>query len=272
MNRITFVHNNAYVLPGVGRTNQTIPLIENNDILRVLIPCYGEEVAPLFESASRFRYWKFESGEIVRYNEITVEGADGLAKMKLIRTHQIDVLLCNGIQDNLRLILEVDGCSVVNNVAGPAADALFGYLAGLLEQNNAETFLRIADLEEWTKQLFIITGWTVKTAEKPLNSLVGITARRICPVCKKEINVAVCCGSHAIRVESEITDFAAETSQGYSARVFVHQKSNRISPLCRNLGVELLDPGRFHRSLAGSLPKDLIPPVRGPFKDHDQLI
>ena len=78
-------------------------MIENGTFrTRIAISCFGEEVAPCFDTAHRFRYWIIADGEAVDYRELEAEGSEGITRVKLLKHVGVDVLICNGITERDR--------------------------------------------------------------------------------------------------------------------------------------------------------------------------
>lgn len=244
--------------------------------MRIAVPCFGEEVAPLFGAARRFRVWDVCDGEIVGYHELGMEEGDGIQRTRMMRRLQVALVIANGIESRLRQFLETEGIQVVEKVIGTASDALFGYLAGRLNlpvSGRPETGVTVhtADVVEWTRELFHHHGWEVRTMHTPEFFPVDMICVITCPVCRNPVRVAVCCGAHAYRVEEEIREFHRMTVGGYNARVFVHQAHPTVADVCRSYGVELLDPSAFVDRCAANGSSSDLPPLRGPVAEHNKL-
>ncbi len=246
--------------------------------VRIAVSCFGEEVAPCFETARRFRFWEIADGEALRYRELEAEGEDALSRVRLLRGVETQVLICNGISDRIREILEAEGCTVIDGVLGSATDALFGYLAGRIsprprtatpppEQVQPHT----ADLVDWTVNLFRDLGWVVKRVEQDSLLPIDLTAERACPVCGKPVRIAVCCGAHAYRIEEEIRELKRITAAGYHARVYVHHALPGLRDTCRDFEIELLDPRDFTPSGSARGQRGNLPPLKGRVTGHDNL-
>jgi len=244
-------------------------------VTRVVISCFGEEVAPLFNAARRFRYWEMADGEARRYRELTAEEPGALLRIRLLREVRAHVLICNGIEQSVRQMLEADGYRVINGVLGSAADALFGFLAGQIAVRPPETSEpepvqpHTADLVAWTEQLFRQRGWEIRRVQQKNLYPIDLLATRSCPVCRKGVRVAVCCGAHAYQVDEEIRELNRVSASGYHARVYVHHAVPGVARTCRDFSIELLDPDDFSAGLghrAGPLP-----PLKGRIAGHDQL-
>jgi len=244
--------------------------------LRIAIPCFGEEVAPLFGAARRFRIWDVRDGRIEQYGEVALEEDGGIVRTRLMRDMQVNVIVANGIEGRLRQMLETEGRIVVDQVIGTATDALFGYLAGRFrpartEATPARQVHHTADVVAWTAELFERSGWQVRAVHDPAFFPVDLVCKTDCPVCHKPVRIAVCCGAHAYRVDEEIREFHRVTASGYHARVYVHQAISSVEKTCRSFGVELLDPSAFHRRQGRPLEPSDLPPLVGSIEEHVNL-
>lgn len=244
---------------------------------RVAISCFGEEVAPCFDTVRRFRYWIIVDGKAVDYRELEAEGTEGISRVKLLKQVGVDVLICNGITERLREMLEADGCVVIDGVVGSASDALFGFLAGQIKQRSERPPLKpdqmqphTADLVFWTEELFQKLSWEVRRVLQDTLFPIDLLAERRCPLCGKVVRAAICCGAHAYRIEKEIQELKRVTTVGYNTRVYVHHAIPGVSATCRDFEIELLDPNDFtdgefrdHQSV--------LPPLKGRIAGHDAL-
>lgn len=245
---------------------------------RIAISCFGEEVAPCFDTARRFRFWEIIEGNTKSYRELTVEGSEGLERVRLLKQVAAQMLICNGISEPLREILEMEGCQVIDGVIGSASDALFGFLAGKIEAQVHNHALKpeqmqphTADLVDWTEELFQKLGWTIRRVHQDTLFPIDLTVERVCPICKKSIRAAVCCGAHAYRIEDEIRELKRVASYGYDVRVYVHHSLSGISQACREFGIELLDPLDFSDGQTWHMRPTTLPPLKEQIAGHEAL-
>ena len=252
--------------------------MKQGKVVKIAITCFGEEVAPCFSATRRFRIWELGPDNKINCGELAINEIGGLARIRLLKQSGIDVLICNGIEGQARQLLETGGCHVVEGVIGSATDALYGYLAGkipvdALYETVGTTQLQphTADLVKWTQQLFISLGWTVEKVTQSEAYPVDLKATRLCPVCNRPVRVAICCGAHTYRVESEIQEFSHVTAREYHARVYVHHAMPNIVNKCRDYEIELLDPVSFTASVVDKPEQNQLPPLKGKIKDHDKI-
>ncbi len=193
----------------------------------------------------------------------------------------VNVLICNGIEEHARNMLETQDCLVISGVVGTGADALYGYLAGKFRTGDnlggsVLTTVNVqphtADLVVWTRDLFKKLGWDVKDVSDSAPFPIDLVVEKLCPICKKKVRVAVCCGAHAYRVEKEIQEFRRVTMTGYNARVYVHQTMPKIVENCRDYEIELLDPEAFVAAAMGQAAKNTLPPLSGAVNGHEKLV
>ncbi len=246
----------------------------NTENARIAVPCFVEEVAPLFEAAGRFRIWDVSSEGIHECREIAPEGEDEVARIRMMRELGVTIVLANGIKKATRRLLRAEDVDVIHGVSGTAVDVLFGYLAGRLggvtdEDSDIPMSGPVAaDAVAWTSDLLESLGWTVNRVDGPNLSPMDLVAERICPDCGKPVRAAICCGAHAWRVDEEIGEFHRITSTGYNCRLYVHPPLNAAVKYCAAYGIELLDPSAFQPASMAGLH---LPPLKGRINGHPEL-
>ncbi|MFP5220885.1 MAG: NifB/NifX family molybdenum-iron cluster-binding protein [Acidobacteriota bacterium] len=106
--------------------------------LRVLIPLFKDEVAPRFDLAAEALLADVTQDAEADATEIKTEdfllphpSADGLCD--LILRKDVDVLICGGIEEEYYHYLRWKRVEVLDNVAGPARDALARFAQGALQ-------------------------------------------------------------------------------------------------------------------------------------------
>ncbi len=248
--------------------------------IRIAIPCFGEEIAPCFEAAHHFLFWSYQNKEICRSGDFEAPGpADGLHRIRQLSKSRIDVLICNGISETSRNLLNAKGCKVIQGIVGPISDALYAYLAGKIIHDGTEYRLsavtpqpRVADMVEWTLELFRHHGWEASSESRPEAFAVDIIAEKPCPVCSKPVRVAICCGAHAYRIDAEIREFQRITAaSGYNLRIYVHQALPGVVAKCREYGIVLLDPESFSDSDGDANALYPLEPIRDKVAGHPHL-
>ena len=245
---------------------------------RIAITCFGEEIAPCFDTARRFRFWEIVNNKAKEYRELAEEEIGGLQRVRLLRRNRVQVLICNGIENRYREMLEADGCQVVDGIIGSATDALFGYLAGRIKPISRDETLtpgqvqpHTADLVAWTENLFRSLGWKTRRSTQTSLLPVDLVAQRDCPICGKPVNAAICCGAHAYRINEEILELKRITATGYNVRVYVHHTVPGIERICSDFEIELLDPDDFIGSKKDPKRYGVLPPLKGAIPGHEKL-
>jgi predicted Fe-Mo cluster-binding NifX family protein len=251
---------------------------KQGNVVKIAITCFGEEIAPCFAATKRFRIWELGPDNKINCGELAIDEIGGLARIRLLKQSGINVLICNGIEGQARQLLETGGCRVVESIVGSAADALYGYLAGKIPDDKISKTVEpnqlqphTADLVKWTQELFISLGWTVERFNQSEAYPIDLRATIQCPVCSKPVRVAICCGAHTYRVESEIQEFGHITAREYHSRVYVHHAMSNIVEWCHDYEIELLDPISFSTSAVSRPNRKQLPPLRCRIKDHEKI-
>ena len=245
--------------------------------LHIAIPCFGEEVAPRFETARRIRVWTIDGNRLNNHSEFCVEGMRGpIDRVRLLILHGANVLICNGIDDTYRKMIKERGCKVVQGIAGSVIDALFGFLAEKIVHDGLAQPLvpgpkqpDISDLVEWTEALLRSLGWQVERETGAVGFPVDMIATCLCPVCEKPIRIAVCCGAHIYRVDEEISEFHRVTSNRFNARLYFHQRLPGVERACQGYGIQLIDPVVFADLEAGN--PNPLSVLESPISGHANL-
>ncbi len=247
-------------------------------VVKIAIACFGEEIAPCFAATRRFLIWELGSDSKINSGELTTSEIGGLARIRLLKQAGIDVLICNGIGEQARQLLETDGIHVVETIVGSLSDALYGYLAGKIPDSRISKTVEPFQLQphttallEWTVELFSSFGWTIELFTQSEAYPIDFKAVIQCPLCGKSVQVAVCCGAHSYNIESEIQEFGHVTAREFDARIYVHQAASYIINWCRDYEIELLDPASFTISTNKTTDKDMFPPLKERIKNHPKI-
>ena len=225
----------------MNRTNRN-----PNRIVKIAIACFGDEIAPCFSVARHFRTWEFKHNETINYRELVVVKLGHLARLRMLKQIGINVLICNGIEEQSRYLLENSDCQVIDGVSCSVADALTGYVTGKIHAkdsnnlfSNGQRNLNRNDLVDWTRKLISSLGWTVEVASRQRFPVDLIVSKKITfPL----IRVAVCFGGHIFCAKKEICEFNCVTSIGYHGRIYIYQSIPHLMEQCNSYGIELIDP------------------------------
>ncbi|MEW5993553.1 MAG: NifB/NifX family molybdenum-iron cluster-binding protein [Candidatus Zixiibacteriota bacterium] len=238
----------------------------------VAVPKYNEAIAPRFEVARYFLICVVEGGQQLSSRIFDCStGCEGFGRVRLLRDKHADVLICNGIKSFYRDLLEASGVTVIPNVTLPVSEAMQLYLAGqlqpattIMESCSPATGIPHEDLVCWARELFESNGYSVRASESPFP--IDLIAEITCPVCRKPVRVAICCGAHTYRTDQEIRELHRVAASDFHAQVYVHPGTPAISRCCQEYGVQLIDPDTelktCHRRNAQTIPV-LAAPVPG---------
>ncbi len=216
---------------------------------KVAIPCLNERVAPCFEAATQFIIVHVVRKRVKTTQKVNCDVGEGFKRIRLLKIYDIKILICNGIKDLYQNLLRASGFKVISGVSDSVDNVISRFLAGELVLTNSDVDVSIKAQEipheklvSWTRELFENNGYTVKAGPGEDSFLVDLIAEIKCPVCKKTVRVAICCGAHTYRTEQEISEFYHFAKADYNARVFVYPENARIAEFCQEYGIEMISP------------------------------
>jgi len=245
-------------------------------MVKIAIPQLGDQVAPRFDAARSMVVVAVDQGRIVWSKAVECDGPEGYRRIRLLRIHQVTVLICGGINTSYRDMLVASGVAVIPKYSGAVQEAIDDYLSGRISAEGYvadETARHRAvpheELVEQARRLFRSSGYQVRPGPGPDAFLIDLVAEIECPVCHRSVKVAVCCGAHTYRADQEISEFHHATRSGYHARAYVCPRQGSVWECCREYGIEPFDPSveppAGHRRAA-----DRIPLLRGPVLGHER--
>lgn len=236
----------------------------------------GSTVAPRFEAASTFLIVTAEEGRITSTETVACQGPEGFRRIRMLRIHQVAVLICNGIKGSYKDMLASSGVTVIDRVSSEVDDALSRFLNGLLkpEEGPVEELpepctVPHEKLVRAARMLFQQNGFEVSPGPGEGSFLVDLVAEMTCPRCQRPVRVAICCGAHTYRANQEITEFHLATQSGYHARVYVCPARPSLLKCCREYGIELVDPDQTAAEKKIET-TDRIPLLKGTVLEHEQ--
>ncbi len=242
--------------------------------MKVAIPKFNDMVAPCFEAAASFCIAEIDADGNISQKVVTCSGVEGYKRIRLIKLHDIEALICNGIKEFYEDLLSVSGVTIFPGVSGSIDEALKRLIKGDLKPfeykpNNLTEIEEVShsDLLRRAKEAFESNGYQVSEGPGQDSFLIDLVAEIACPVCGKKIRVAICCGAHTYRYDHEIGEFHHLAKSGYNARVYIHSSNPDLAQYCEEYGIELLDPKM------GTGKKDKtrkIPLLRRPVKGHEK--
>jgi predicted Fe-Mo cluster-binding NifX family protein len=243
--------------------------------MNVAVPKLREKIAPCFEAARQFDIFQIENNKIINSKNILCESEEGFRRIRLMRLHDINILICNGIKTFYSDQLSAMGIIVISNIIDSGQNAIKSFLSGKIsginvKQKIGDDFESIShkDLVSWTKELFENNGYKVTSG--PLDSiLIDFIAETNCPICQKKISVAICCAAHTYRTDLEIKEFHHCTGSRYDASVYIHPDNAQVEKQCVEYGMEFISPDSdFYKSPEKN--KNKISLLRQPIKGHER--
>ncbi len=239
---------------------------------KVAIPRLKESISPCFEASSCIEMVVISDNKVESRQQVICPDTEGHKKLRLLKVHRVDVLICNGIKDLYQNMLNASGVVVIKKISNTIDKAIELYLAGELlpeaiikDEINHTECVPHSELVDWATRIFIENGYNILTPSKN-DQLIDLIAEIKCPVCSKTVRVAICCGSHTYRPSQEITEFHHATPSGYNAKIYVCPGNQSIEECCHQYGIELLDPNL--ESETENRHKDKLPLLKGPVLDH----
>ncbi len=245
-------------------------------IMNVAIPILNDRIAPCFEVARQFEIVIIKKGKVISSKNIKCLASEGFIRIRLLRLHEINTLICNGIKSFYQNQLTAMGINVIPNVNDSIEDTLNNFLSGSIKSSSntkyeADTNDLVShdDLVSWAKELFESNGYSVSLSPGDESFLIDLVAKIRCPVCSKQIDVAICCGAQTYRADQEIREFHHNTKTQYNARVYVYLTNPHLEKSCNEYGIDFLSPEIDYKELKeGS--KSLIPILNRPVEGHEK--
>lgn len=99
---------------------------------KVAIPRFGESVAPCFEYSATMAIFTVDGHEIIDQIDVTIRSQVAFDRVRLMRDHQVDTVICGGVNEVYEDMLRAHGVEVVSWVSGNVEDLLRDYLHGRL--------------------------------------------------------------------------------------------------------------------------------------------
>ena len=245
-------------------------------IMNVAIPRLNEFIAPCFEAAKCFEIISIKNGKLASTKTINCSASEGFFRIRLLQLHHVNTLICNGIKNFYRDHLLSLGISVIPNVNYSIGEAINLFLDGKLISSENSNF-EVAecgsasheDLVSWAKEIFEGNGYLVSSCFEDESFLIDLIARMKCPVCGKQIQVAICCGAQTYRADQEIREFHHSTKTQFDARVYVNLTNPKLAKSCSEYGIDFLSPETVESYLTNNS-NSLIPVLQRPVEGHEK--
>ena len=244
--------------------------------MNLAIPILKNQIAPCFEAAKKFELVEIKNKRIVSKRTINCLSGEGFLRVRLLRLYEINTLICSGIKNFYRDQLLALGISVIPNINQPIEETLNHFLTGKLKSvDNIQTDIHSSelvsheDLVKWAKDLFTSKGYSVSSYSENESFLIDLVARINCPICNRQIKVAVCCGAQIYSAEQEIKEFHHTTKTQFDARVYVYLKNPLLEKSCVDYGIDFLSPEKADTELEVHN-ESIIPILSRPIEGHEK--
>jgi len=245
-------------------------------IMNVAIPILNDQIAPCFEVAKQFEIVVIKKGKVISSIKIKCLASEGFMRVRLLRLHEINTLICNGIKSFYQNQLTAMGINVIPNVNDSIENTLNNFLAGSIKspsntkyETETNDLVSHDDLVSWAKELFESNGYSVLLSPGDESFLIDLVAKIRCPVCSKQIDVAICCGAQTYRADQEIREFHYSTKTQYNARVYVYLTNPQLEKSCNEYGIDFLSPEIDYKEFK-ERSKSLIPILNRPVEGHEK--
>lgn len=246
--------------------------------MKIAIPRYGEEIAPCFDVATHFVIYRKEDDKSVLGENFVCSSPKGVDRVRKLLGEGVDVLICGGINNRYKYMLQMEGVTVISRITGQVEGALKAFLNGELYGPDEEPIFQVmsenpplADLVAWTMELFSENGYMVFPGSDHASFPVDLVAEMSCPVCGKPIRAAICCGMHAYRIDEEIRAFHHATGESFNSVIYIHSLSPEVEKLCVEFGIQLIDPDLYSDKISLSGEPWQIPLLKPPLLGHNRL-
>ncbi len=244
--------------------------------MKVAIPILNNQISPCFDSAKKFEITTIEKSVVNDTQFVSCSTMGGVIRVRLLRLYEVQTLICNGIKNFYRNNLSAFGISVIPNVSKQKDEAINDFINGKLKftdsRNSLSEYNKYVShdgLVETARALFENNGYSVSTNCIEDSCLIDLVAKISCPVCGKNINVAICCGAQTYRPDQEIREFYHISKAQYDSRVYVYLNNPQIEKKCREYGIDLLSPGSSE-SIKSKTGKSLLPLLSNPIEGHEK--
>jgi len=217
--------------------------------VKIAIPRFGEEIAPGFEVAANISVYEAGHAQATPLDLLIFNAPGGLDRVRALLAGAVNILICSGIGNQYKNMLQASGITVIDHVTGTVAGVLDAFYSGELCGSQTEPIFRsglqgapLDELLDWTIKAFQDHGYEVLSARDMAPFPVDLVARMQCPSCGKLVRIAICCGMHAYRVDQEIREFHHAASGSFDACVYIHEASPEVEKTCKDFGIQLLTP------------------------------
>ncbi|MGD8307271.1 MAG: NifB/NifX family molybdenum-iron cluster-binding protein, partial [Ignavibacteria bacterium] len=174
--------------------------------MKIAIPTLNQMIAPCFEAAKSFHIAIINKGKVELTESVTSSSREEFMNVRILRLHEVHTLICNGIKRFYLDQLTSMGINVIPNVNDSIQNAVERFNKGELTtyhdnvfENCTNVVISHEELVYWARNLFENAGYKVTVFFEEEDFMIDLVAEINCPVCKKNIEVAVCCGAQTYR-------------------------------------------------------------------------
>jgi predicted Fe-Mo cluster-binding NifX family protein len=244
--------------------------------MNVAVPVLKNQIAPCFEAAKQFEIYSIKNKKIVSSKIINCFASEGFMRIRLLRLYEIHTLICNGIKNFSKDQLVAMGISVIPNINRSVKLAIDLFLMDELKKyekieftTQSNSIVSHDNLVTWAEELFTSSGYSVSFYPDEDSFLIDLIAKINCPICGRQIKVAICCGAQIYNADQEIKEFHHNTKTQYDARVYVYLMDQQLEKSCIDYGIEFLSPESTDKLLNRKV-GSVIPILQRPVEGHEK--
>jgi predicted Fe-Mo cluster-binding NifX family protein len=105
---------------------------QENGNVRVAMPRFGEQVAPCFGYAATITIFTIGKHKVLDEVDFCLQSNDILDRFRLLRDQQVGTLICGGLEESLKDLLQANDVRVISWVSGRVDALLECFLRGEL--------------------------------------------------------------------------------------------------------------------------------------------
>jgi predicted Fe-Mo cluster-binding NifX family protein len=106
--------------------------------VKIAIPRFDEVVAPCFEYCATMAIFNVEGTDIVSQIDVPIRSQKAFDRIRLMRDHEVETVICGGVQEIYEDMLNANNINVVSWVSGNVEDLLHSFLQGTLVPGTAK--------------------------------------------------------------------------------------------------------------------------------------
>ena len=207
--------------------------------MKIAVPMFEDEIAPCFEAAAHFSIYEILDKKIISTGYLDCIDDSPIAKVKLMQTQYVELIICSGIKKTTKEILEDFSIIVIDGIIGQISGALtsFIHLSIITNSFNYKTFKEnfaktLPEMKSNIADFFRKNSFEVYSGENFAPFPVDLIAFTRCPVCNQRISTAICIGAHTFSPEKEISEFYFVAFRNFDVLIYVHENTPEIKRIC----------------------------------------